>query len=505
MNRKRISLVLLFTILCIANGISQKRISELLKNKSLELNKVEEYVLEKKIIPPQCGSIYDINLVNTELNANKNTASTSYDDSKYVINVFFHIVNKDDGTREVPIEESNIIEAITILNNKFNQFDIFFKFKGFNHINNSNKLTIFHGLQGQTPFGTFNELIQYSKDINKYQDNSFNIFIVDKIFNNNIQFIKYSGMAHRNGVNTVIDDEYLLTSTLPHEIGHNLSLLHTYHNWNSSNCELAHANDNIDDTAPSTTHDSDEVSSDCSTYVGPNTNSKCNIEFSNIPANNFMSSNTLPCRSLNNAVFTKGQGAKMRATIKENLDTKFARVMNSLESLYEPYSSKIILGEVTHTEPDPNNFGYEIVYRTPSNAVHKFQKGFDYEFYYTEGSCNAPGKLRLEHTISKDEDPEDIGYVRAVRIKQLGSNITVYTCLGGFKGKNYSSVPITSVTITSKESLGDSYSKTQTLRFNDIRTNPYYQRELPPNKYYFIKKVLENGMQIKKTIYKIDI
>ena len=209
MNRKRISLVLLFTILCIANGISQKRISELLKNKSLELNKVEEYVLEKKIIPPQCGSIYDINLINSELNLHKNTSSASFDDSKYVINVFFHIVNKDDGTREIPIEESNIIEAITILNDKFNQFDIYFKFKGFNHINNSNKLTIFHGLQGQTPFGTFNELVQYSKDINKYQDDSFNIFIVDKIFNNNIQFIKYSGMANRNGVNTVIDDEYL--------------------------------------------------------------------------------------------------------------------------------------------------------------------------------------------------------------------------------------------------------------------------------------------------------
>ncbi|MCF2873659.1 MULTISPECIES: M43 family zinc metalloprotease [unclassified Tenacibaculum] len=505
MNRKRISLVLLFTILCIANGISQKRISELLKNKSLELNKVEEYVLEKKIIPPQCGSIYDINLINSELNLHKNTSSASFDDSKYVINVFFHIVNKDDGTREIPIEESNIIEAITILNDKFNQFDIYFKFKGFNHINNSNKLTVFHGLQGQTPFGTFNELVQYSKDINKYQDDSFNIFIVDKIFNNNIQFIKYSGMANRNGVNTVIDDEYLLTSTLPHEIGHNLSLLHTYHNWNSSNCELAHANDHVDDTAPSTTYDSSEVDSDCSTYTGTNNNSKCNIEFSNIPANNFMSSSTLPCRSLENAVFTKGQGDKMRTAIRENSDTKFAKVMNSLESLYEPYASKIILGEVTHTEPDPNNFGNEIVYRTPSKIVHKFQKGFDYEFYHTQAPCDTPGKLRLEHTVSKDETPEDTGYIRAVKIKQLGNNIIVYTCLGGFKAKNSNSVPITSVTITSKESLGDSYYKTQTLGLNDIKTNPYYERELPPNKYYFIKKVLENGMQIKRTIYKIDI
>ena len=491
-------------MLCIASGLSQKKISELLKDKSLELSKVEDYVLDKKIVPPQCGSIYHPDTTDKELNYYEKSSSPN-SDVKYVINVFFHIICKNDGTREVPIDENNIIDAVATLNNKFNQFNIFFKYKGFNNINNTNKLTIFYGLQGQTPFGTFTELVQYSKSINKYQGDSFNIFIVDKIFNNNIQYIQYSGMANKKGVNSVIDDEYLLTSTLPHEIGHNLSLLHTYHNWNKSNCELANANDNVDDTIPSTTFSSDQVNSDCLTYTGTNNNTKCNINFPQVPANNFMSPSTLPCRSLNNAIFTEGQGLRMRTAIQQNLYTKFADVMSSTESLYQPYSSEIILGEITHTEPDPDNIGNEIVYRTPSTYNHKFQKGFDYEFYQTEAPCNTPGKLRLEHSVTKNEEPEDTGYVRAVRIKQLGNDIIVYTCLGGYKGKANNSVPINSIIIISKESLGDNKYQTQILGINDLKKNPNYEQKLPPNKYYFIRKMLENGMLIKKTIYKIDI
>ena len=54
--------------------------------------------------------------------------------TRYVFNVNFHVVYKSDSTRVIPIGENEALNAIKYLNKGFNQFNIFFKYRGIHKI-----------------------------------------------------------------------------------------------------------------------------------------------------------------------------------------------------------------------------------------------------------------------------------------------------------------------------------------------------------------------------------
>ncbi|HAT66742.1 MAG TPA: hypothetical protein DCS66_19485 [Flavobacteriaceae bacterium] len=55
-----------------------------------------------------------------------------------VLNVKFWVLRRDDGTSVNTIVQNDVLETIANLNINFNQFNIFFKYRGYEYVDNDN-------------------------------------------------------------------------------------------------------------------------------------------------------------------------------------------------------------------------------------------------------------------------------------------------------------------------------------------------------------------------------
>ncbi|PQJ23205.1 hypothetical protein [Tenacibaculum sp. SG-28] len=368
---------------------AQEKLTTLLKTNKLELIDVEEYFEANNITPLSCIEQHNLTDVSSIIPA----MGRSEVDAAYVFNIYFHILNDTNGTRQIAVNEEDLLDAVANLNIAFNTFSIFFKYNGFGVINASDMGVVYF-----TGSNSLDSLVAHSKAANYYKEDSFNVFIASSIFHNMQNRTPIAGIANKPGTNCAIDDEYLLTSTFPHEIAHNFLLHHTHHNWNNSDCKLVNLNDYVEDTKPSVPYSSAHIKHDCSSYIGEQNMNNCSNSLQSVPANNFMSSNVLPCRSLQNAYFTQGQGARMRSIISFRWLELYEDKQNTIESLYEPVSG-----------------GYENGVYSPNTIPLIFQKGFDYQFV----DCDNPTIIR--ESYAKNETPKHHPVNTAIKILQVSS------------------------------------------------------------------------------------
>lgn len=132
------------------------------------------------------------------------------------LNVYYNIVRYSNGTGG--IAESKLIEMTALLNQEYNPHNLFFNQLGFDYIDNTDYYTLSDS--------EYSSLVQINN-----QGDAINIYIVGGA--------GYHGEA--NGIGSqalVIVKDYVLQSTLPHEIGHCLNLLHTFQGTadNTSGC-----------------------------------------------------------------------------------------------------------------------------------------------------------------------------------------------------------------------------------------------------------------------------
>ncbi|MGG8495023.1 hypothetical protein ACQY1Q_01290 [Tenacibaculum sp. TC6] len=466
MKKIRNLLFIVLTIYVINPTLAQKEMLSLLQKQELKLYEVENYLKNNNINPLQCEELEE-----TTASKSIESSTTYFRDSEgiYVFNIYFHILNENSGERAIPVNENDLMDAVAILNTCFNPFKIFFRYKGFDEINSTWKSVVYLG--GDR---TFNQLVDYAKSINKYQNDSFNVFIVSTIRRSQYDDSKIAGVANKPGINSVIDDEYILTSTLPHEIGHNFLLHHTYNNWNSTNCDLVIQNDMVDDTLPSIEYSKEEIAEDCSTYIGDQSKISCNRSITQVPATNFMSSLVLPCRSLDQAVFTKGQGERMRQSIQERIASVYMNVQNTVESLYEPCS-----GEYPSGIYNPND--------AYSKEEFKFQKGFDYQF------VDCINTKSIVKSYSVDEIPEAHPFYTAIKILQV-SETRALNCniprpvAGGDQ-----------TIISFGERITSDYS---VKKVDNLRQENKELMEMLPFGYNLIRVKLRNGKTYQRIVYK---
>ncbi len=105
----------------------------------------------------QCKEI--INPVQIDASIYSHSAArAANDDTQYVLNIYFHIVRDDNGGAPA-IAEDQIQDAVAMLNIAFNDFDIFFKCKGFDYIDNSALLSL-----DVNEFNSLENLPQYRND-----------------------------------------------------------------------------------------------------------------------------------------------------------------------------------------------------------------------------------------------------------------------------------------------------------------------------------------------------
>jgi hypothetical protein len=438
----------------------------------------------------------------------------------YVFNVFFHKFVADDGSTpdllnnygqlapdEVGdgdlIGEEEFLEAIRALNIKYNAFNIFFKYRGYDIIKNSSFLQITDYNSSTSAYQTLKNWVRTNNNPETgapyYQDNAFNLYIVHHFgtspLDNTLGVGDFLGTEsiypyktfqpvgisyNPNPPYTPIDPgapyDYI-NHVVPHEIGHNLNLLHTDHNharwWRFVSQDINHqydqatfyyservtrdvtntvapynaiyAGDQVADTnadngdnyVSSTTQIANLATCSCNntiieqenmrdystwTYDSANNHFIATGEYYvDMPLFNIMHrsmikdiTDTSHCNQAR--ILTNGQGTRVRLQILAN-PSIFDSKMTTLASLYEPYKEIATSGGGGDIVL-PSGLTIETGYYWTGNIGY-FQPGFDYEVYYCNESTGTVNELNT--TYGKyDEIPSYYLPGHTLKILQLG-------------------------------------------------------------------------------------
>ena len=371
-----------------------------------------------------------------------NTSQTYLDTFDPVVyNVFIWDIRNDQGGGQGnPLNEYEALTAVAELNKTFNEYKIFFKYHGFDIINNT---TLYNILSRHDLYDAVTDDPQHPEWV---KSNSFNIYIkynmegggfIEKRFEPITVINKGSFMSSINGNST----------TLHHEIGHCMGLHHTFNNFfptTSGTCEHVTRNpsdpnynadvagDFVTDTAavPNFGWDFtvdppvqyDDIDDDCE-YIGNGVDCEDDLyQIFESDVRNIMAYNSQGCKDR----FSMGQGIRMResATLicpeNELDDAVNTNGLNGIASLYEPYKGEYFLAGPLPVDDDGN-------LNPPL-----FQPGFDYVFVDCDCNCPVPTDYDninftlpgwSQSTISANETDYSIithPNHRAIKILQVG-------------------------------------------------------------------------------------
>ena len=411
--------------------------------------------------------------------------------ARYVFNVNFHVVYKSDSTRVIPVGENEVLNAIKHLNKGFNQFNIFFKYRGIHEIiDDENDIYNLYNLDN-----TSISWLHQTYGI----PNSFNIYIVEGGVSG------AAARAYTKNTHSYFNDFWFLDEwTICHEIGHNFGLAHPYNGSNTPYPEFNCENVTRDPEAINYNADSagDFITDTHATNQG--------VWFSDV--NCTMINNPTDCQgtallpqsrdnymfpsSLNNPCipsFTPKQGERMVEVIIEDNYNRFTDASTSLESLYEPFEVKDVPGDI-------------ITYVTPIDSQnaevcrnilrqHKFQSGFDYNF--TSTFSPDPSFSSIDEIPLIKYNTYEFG----VKINQINSSCEITIPVICTRGHMCSIEPYVSGKVISTTDLGSTNFTIIELTEEQLK-DPYYIEQLEQNKYHIIKKETESGAIYQVTIYK---
>jgi hypothetical protein len=485
-------------------------------------------------------SCHTFDVLQHEANFNRNIETATYDSkTPYVINAFFTLVNNSNPSIPTdPIGVNNItgnnildtpeqreaafLDCIKMLNIAFNQYNIFFKYEGYQvvideSINNNPNL-------GFTLINDWNVFTPYKKP------NAMNLYFINKS-GGSFDAIPSAILGGTESVFPInfLSFHYFLEFSLIHQVGHNLSLYHTYETGSHytgtplepiTACERVTrdplnplyyadiAGDEVADTAAQTLTGTPDFLPNCGDYIfNPNYQNCYNEPYEDIQIGNYMGANVWTgCWHL-----TPGQGARMRKFIRFNTSdystTTINSVRNNVASLYEPYSYNTYSGDVisVHDNGDvisvhDNGDGTANVCRT-IQVQHRFQPGFTYSF----PENNSPDPL----TATTNDTPTVRLHVfdYPVTIEQLApgqTNLMTNTGLAHIsctRGLICNDELYKKGTIISAETLTSTNVSIQELNEIQVR-NPDLYNSLMSHYYYNLKKETESGVKTEQVFYK---
>lgn len=135
------------------------------------MKKIILIILSAMMISNTFGQVINSNLVTTPEMFNVNNFTNRFNTVQdnglpMVLNVKFHGIHETDGSDLHSINEERFLKIIATLNINFNQFNIFFKYRGYNIINNSAFVNNY-----------FSDWVNYTTLQGNFDENAINIMI----------------------------------------------------------------------------------------------------------------------------------------------------------------------------------------------------------------------------------------------------------------------------------------------------------------------------------------
>jgi hypothetical protein len=291
-----------------------------------------------------------------------------------VLNIKFWDLRENNGSSNTLVNESDALETIAKLNIAYNEYNIYFKYRGFDHVDDD---TIY-------PMNDLGDMKDRLIELGFQTQSSLNVILSD---------ITDFGTGFNPGIYCQVPKAHFTEWVTIHEVGHNLGLGHPSNKYNLSACEQVsrdpndvcdpqhpeipcfnatdHGDKVVDTAAISPTTPANGYDYNICDYTFDDTDCK-GVFFDLRPVDllNYMNYNApngiYTCRTM----FSTGQGVRMRETILGNPDI-FVPISATVPDLYEPYAGEYY------------NIG-------PILPIHNplFQPGFDY--YFVECCCDYP-------------------------------------------------------------------------------------------------------------------
>lgn len=406
---------------------------------------------------------------------------------KYVINVYFHIMNYTDGTNNSPNTHeygiADVMRAVRMLNVSYNQYNIFFKYVGFEIVNNT---------------AYSNHVWTYPLELNNPE--AFNIFFANLgECGSGCAFIGYTRSVLSYSLIEGPDAAFAFV----HEIGHNLNLEHTYKDFNAD-CE--HVTRDVNNPSYNANTKGDKVAdtpaqspmvpadfSNC-TYNYNTLRTDCQgIPYENVDRRNYMG---LDHQQSYCEHFTPGQVERMKQYLENPLYPAYALTYNDVSSLYEPYNEVLVPGNTIISTEESSDGSGVIVCR---NYIFKrsYQEGFTYDFYNTEPVDHLHANIYQLFTYNDRPD-----HSIEVVINQVDPNVAVNSStISTLIPYSCAQESYVSGIIYSMEVLGSMNITVQEL--TEIQVKDPEKYEMLMKQYYnILQKMTASGIIKEKVIYK---
>lgn len=470
---------------------------------------VETWHCIEMMNPNISGFIENNNQSSPVNNLNLDPDSQSYPDfdpeRKYAYKVKFFIIRDDNGNRTDFVGEEIVMNAIRDLNLNYKDANIYFKYGGFEYIDDSNLIGNLSISDLSSAFGTLSE-----------NTDAFSLIILDGAIlsgiDENGNEVTTPGFGPWYSTISFYSFKGITSRRIPsHEVGHNFNLRHV-----SSAAEnvvrepfpdlgynAQFAGDKVHDTPAYKSWSNNQFNSS-GVYVG-----------NDIDNNGALNENDIRRRyssqspKINNLMFvhegedlamgyefTPGQIKRMRYFISQDETTDtydFIGASVPIESIYEPFETILVEGETVATVTD-NGDGTAKVCR---NILQKdrFQKGF----YMNFSDDNEEDFL----TSTPNDLVEIVSPVRNLynKIASIYADFEVKIPVPCYRGTICVDEPYIGGQIISTQVLGSMNLTVKEL--SDIEVNdPALFDQLMEQYYHILKKITSSGVVDEKVIYK---
>lgn len=423
-------------------------------------------------------------------------------DKKYVYKVVFHVIRKSDHTRQTgDVGEPEIMNAVRDMNLNYNQFNIFFKYGGFDYVDSDDLVGSKQHTQLMSIFAS------------AIIPNAFNIVImdgdvIDVVNGQNVNvpagsfFVGTAVFVNTFGMNT--------TRIVSHEIGHCFNLKHDFlegehvvrdQSLIGYNALDFDGGDRVHDTPATKIWPDDQYVN--GVYEGGDYDGNEALDINNPeryykthhPRNNNLLHVHDGADLASGYFLTPGQGHRIRYYLSfdqtEEYNT-FVAAEVPMAELFQPFESMSFAGDgeiIIEKDDDVATVCH------PRVNVHRFQKGFNYIFSIDAGSQDI---FAVPDDLMAIVGPTGPFNVKIAELEEDGTGVAEVV---GTDGLICEDEEFQAGLIYALGMLGAT--PINIIQLNEMQVkDPHQYEQLLAQYYNVVKKITTSGAILEKVIYK---